>query len=414
MKSVSVIFFLFLAHAWAVRPYAEQQVMPNQAMQLSASSDQNSQQILNASLAALDAIKRSQVRSSESGSQELRSDPAKYYDRFGDTNPKVVSDKSCKSWRVEPWQDKQPSHQLSEVETNTFILGIGPPKTASSFTFSTVATNPNICFWREKINPDFSETHALFGDDNGIGDLNTGRASPSFLLSHLAPADCCRAVVMKAPGWAMDSIVPYEMKQVFKANPNVKFVLTIREPSSALASKFNFMCTDFGKPWNYLQTVCKQDGRAYVDNIEEDSRKRHDCFAGVLEEGLQGRELAEKLSKCKGHTPLAVQNYDYEAIFNRYADLFGGEKIMCHFLTDLISLGGDRLRRSLFDFAGLTDVSETDVKRMETHVNHRGPKTFTLNDAQLHNIQQIVAKYNTGGSYSESRLRSMCVKVAGH
>jgi len=325
--------------------------------------------------------------------------PSKYYEEFGDKNPKMVDGRSCKSWRVEKWT-KFPQHKESDVQS-TFVLGIGPPKTATTSTFTSLASNPNICFYRDANDGGFSEVVTLFGSRNRD-------TSTSNLLSHLAPSDCCEAVVMKDPRWATSFQAVYDMKKLLGTGENVKFVLTVREIASAFNSKFDYICSHTEKSQEILDKICV-DGDSYVDNIESDSRQMDECVKDITaNSGLQGSELVNSLEKCI--TLLAVQSYDYEATFKRYADQFGDEKIICQFMTDLISAGDAATRRSIFDHAGLTNLDENNAV---STAKESGEKTYRLDNDQKERIIQISAKYNTN-TYDEDRLRAMCVKQTAH
>jgi len=327
----------------------------------------------------------------------LASLPIKYYSDNEDYNTtQMVDGRSCKSWRVESWDDKYPSHdERYEAATTKFILGIGPARTASTSTFATLASNPNVCYWRQASSGQFQES---------AGELFAGPESfpKKMMFSHLPPSDCCEAFVLKETSWASSFAAVYDMVNMFKYNRKIKFVLTIREPTDALNSFFNDACTKGDIPIG----AC-EDGASFVEFVAEQSQNQEKCMTNVESENwyLEGEELHKKLEECTGYAG-AVQNYDYDHTYKLYADQFGKENVFCQFTGDLetASLAS---RRKLLDFAGLANLDESDVS------NYQRPTTmykYDMTPDQKAAINKTVSKHNTA-NYSEARLRGRCGKL---
>lgn len=323
-----------------------------------------------------------------------------YYTKFEVANSKNVSGLSCKSWRTESWEGRSPQHEDTEAETLSFIMGIGPAKTATTSTFTSLASNPNVCYYRSSTNVRITEVDDLFASKKVT-------PTASLMLSHLAPADCCKTVAMKAPKWACFRTAPYQMKSVFKDNKNVKLVLTIREPGSAYESLFNHICTQAtpkyypaGVPFKEGRSMCADtSGETFMQYVEKWSEEFSTCATGMKAQGFEGFELAEHLDICQ--KPIALQIYDYEATYKRYFTQFGDGHIICQFMTDLASVGGDANRRGILDFAGLTDIDEHNVVPFVSGT----PKKFELSFEHKERVRQLYFKYN-GYYYSEDHLRT--------
>jgi len=329
----------------------------------------------------------------------LKAQPQMYYDKHPELVSPSVDGQSCEVWRTGLWNLNPPQHSDSEAEEITYIMGIGPPKTASTSTFSILSSNPYMCYFRESTSPDFEESRAIFGGTEKHKEVSTTK-----LLSHFAPSQCCKASIMKDPSWAYQLNAAYDMKKVFKSNSNVKFVLTIREPTHAMGSFFNYKCEPGRLTYN-LQGVCK-GGDYFLEQVVQHSKKMADCIEETTSENpsLQGEALADKLTRCNEY--FAVQNYDFAATHKRYADQFGSGSIFCQFVSDL-KTGATPTRRKMLDFAGLSDIPTEDFLE---YTEAPRDYAYTLSQKNIDDLKATYTQYN--GEYDEGQLRSMCASTS--
>jgi len=319
----------------------------------------------------------------------------KYFDLHRNYKDHSHEGRTCTSWRIDSWIFTAPEHKIEEISETPYLIGIGPPRTASSTSFAILASNPKMCYWREPYNDgSFAETHDLLKHFDDI---------QSELLRHFAPKECCDGNVMKDPLFSSSMVAPLKLGELFSTNPNAKFVLTIRDPVEAMESLLNFK----RRPENSNGQVnfYLSNGDAWVTEVLKRTDKMEACKADMDKNGEDYKtdiEAAKKYDEfCLTHFSLGY--YDYKATFNRYAQKFGADKIYCQFITDLKKGKASKIRRDQFDFIGLQHLDENDVVGK-----------YTAHSAQIHLSDPertlLKEKYNEtiGEPYDEKALRSMC------
>jgi len=330
--------------------------------------------------------------------------------QFGDTGPRPVeyfrslknyedhdhNDRSCEEWRLTAWNTSTgfPDHEVKELKTQPFLIGIGPPRSASSNTFNTLATNPKICYHRTNDDVDFSESREVFKNVTDSAKVDEE------LLQHFAPKNCCEANVMKSPYWAISRVAPLQLARIFKDNPKAKFILTIREPISGSESLLNHYSTTE----KFLSNV---PANIYFDLVHKNSYEEDVCAQDMWNHGkypdkdLKAAEYYDK--NCM--KAYSLQRYNYPAIFKRYADLIGADNIYCQFIGDLRAGKADSIRREQLDLIGLNHIDETDffMRTMPRHGSYY--KSFSIHERATLKVQYT----EMFGAYSEKQMRSMCV-----
>jgi len=330
--------------------------------------------------------------------------PVDYYQIYGDSNPsKAYKNVSCKDWRTSVWPPSRlPDHDLMEVETQTYVIGIGHSKSGTTDTFGVLSSNPAICYYRNPDTPGFRESHALFKYNSH----SSSSMDRDIFLAHLAPAHCCKASVMKDPNWAFSHQIPYLMKNIFKENTNLKFILTIREPIQAIESLLNYRCINQGTCSLATHVQRYNDTISFSDKVDR-------CLKAYKHQDYKERtnlQHAKALDACNQSGKDILLQYDHRGTFQRYADVFGAESIFCQFFSDY-ERNSKEVRREVLDFAGLSSIDPNDFVFEDTAYDashfHQHNYKYTYTNAEKIGLTQKVEELY--GVYDEAALRKMCV-----